>query len=66
MIFVRVVEMTVVQIVDVAAVTDGGVAATRTVPVCVVGVGRGGAVRHKLVSFPWKKSSEAAMRPSAA
>ena len=43
MVVVRMVQMAVVQIVDVAVMPDGGVAATRAVPVRVVGVVRLGA-----------------------
>ena len=47
MIFMRVMEVTIVQIVDMAAVPNGGVPATRTVLVSVVRMVGGGASSHR-------------------
>ena len=66
MILMRVVEVTIVQIVDVAAVAHGRVAATRTMPVSVVGVVRCGAGGRGVSSFPCPGSADLAVRPSAA
>lgn len=66
MTFVRMMEMTIMQIVDVAAVVDGGVATTRPVLVSMVGMGRRGAGRHGVISFPCRGSADTAVRPSAA
>jgi hypothetical protein len=52
MAFMRVMEVTVVQIVDVALVTDGGVATSRPMLVSMVRVGRCGAGSHRVSSFP--------------
>ena len=66
MISMRMVEMTVVQVVDVPAVPNGGVPATRTVLVSVVGMVGRGASRHRGSSFPCPGSADIAVRPSAA
>lgn len=50
--FMRVVKVTIVQIVDVAAVTYRGVAAARPMLMSMVGMGRGGTSRHEITSFP--------------
>jgi hypothetical protein len=50
MIFVRMVKVTIVQVVDVAAVTDRGVSTTWPVLVSMVGMGWGGASRHETAS----------------
>ena len=65
-IVVRVVEVAIMQIVDVAAVADGGMSAARTMPMRMVGVGLGGASRHQFVSFPCPKSADTPLRLSAA
>ena len=66
MILMRMVEVTIVQEVDVAAVAHGGVAATRTMLVSMVGVVRCGAGGHGVSSFPCPGSADIAVRPSAA
>jgi hypothetical protein len=48
MIFMRMVEMTVMQVIDVTAVTHGGVTTTRPVPVRMVGMVRSGASGHRV------------------
>jgi hypothetical protein len=66
MIFVRMMDVTIVQVVDVAAVLHGGVPATRTVSVSVVRMGGCGASSHRGSSFPCPGSADIAVRPSAA
>jgi len=66
MILMRMVEVTIVQEVDVAAVAHGGVAATRTMLVSMVGVVRCGAGGHRKSSLPCPGSADTAVRPSAA
>jgi hypothetical protein len=46
MVFMRVMEVTVMQVVGMAVVLDGGMAAARSVAVSVVGMGRGGTGGH--------------------
>jgi hypothetical protein len=64
--FVRVVEVTVVQIIHVATVAHRGMSAARPMLVSVVGVGWGRASRHGIVSFPFSKTADTAVRLSAA
>ena len=66
MIFMWVMKVTIVQIVDMAAVPNGGVPATRTVLVSVARVVGGGASSHRGSSFPCLGSADMAVRPSAA
>jgi hypothetical protein len=66
MIFVRMVEMTIVQIVYVATVAHGGVSAARPMLMSMVGMGWGSASRHGIVSFPCPRSADTAVRLSAA
>jgi hypothetical protein len=66
MTFVRVVEVTIVQIVHVVVVTHGGVAARRPMLVSMLRVGRRGAVGHHVSSFPCPGSADIAVRSSAA
>ncbi len=66
MIVVRVVEMPVMQVVDVAAMAHGGVAATRPMAMRMVGVAGVGAGRHFQSSFPCPGTEEIAVRLSAA
>jgi hypothetical protein len=66
MIFMRVVEVTIVQVVDVPAVPHGGVSATRTVFVSVVRMVGRRASSHRGSSFPCPASVDIAVRPSAA
>jgi len=63
MIVVRVVKMPVMQVVDVAAMAHGGVAATRPMAMGMVGVAGVGAVRHFQSSLSCR---EPAVRLSAA
>jgi len=65
-IFVRVVEVTIVQIVYVATVTHGRVSAAWPMLMSMVGVGRGRASRHGIVSFPYPRSADTVVRLSAA
>ena len=51
MTFVRVVEVTIVQVVGVAAVTHGGVSTAWAVLMRMVGMGGGGASRHGIAPF---------------
>ena len=60
MTFVRVVEVTIVQVIGVAAVTHGWVATARAVLMRMVGMGGGGARRHGIASFPYSKCTDAA------
>jgi hypothetical protein len=64
--FVRMVEMTIVQIVDVAAVADGGVATTRPMLVSMVGMSRRGTGCHGVISSLCPGSEDTAVRSSAA
>jgi hypothetical protein len=66
MVFVRVVEVTIMQIIDVAAVADGGVTTTRPVLMSMVGMVRRGAGRHGVISFLSPGSADTAVRSSAA
>jgi hypothetical protein len=66
MIFVRMVEMTIVQIVYVATVAHGGVSAAGPMLMSMVGMGRGRASRHGILSFPCPRSADTAERLSAA
>src|SRR5271167_1758690 len=61
MIFMRVVEVTIVQIIDVAVVANGGVAASRPMLVSMVRVSRCGAGGHWVSSFPCSGSADAAV-----
>ena len=62
MAFMRVVKVTIVQIVDVAAVTYRGVAPARPMLMSMAGMGRGGASRRETTSFPSLKCAGAAAR----
>jgi hypothetical protein len=62
MTFVRMMEVTIMQVIDVAAVTDGGVAATRPMLVSMVGMGRRGAGRYGVTSFPCPGSEDGLVR----
>jgi hypothetical protein len=66
MIFMWVMEVTVVQIVYVATMAHGGVSAARPVLMSMVGMGRGRASRHGIASFPCPRSADTAVRLSAA
>jgi hypothetical protein len=66
MIFVRVVEVTIVQIVYVATVVHGGVSAARAMLMGMVGMGRGRASGHGVSSFPCPRSADTVARLSAA
>ena len=66
MIVVRMVEVTIVHIIDVAAVPDGGVATTRPMLVGMIGMGWRGAGRHGVISFLCPGSADTAVRSSAA
>jgi hypothetical protein len=66
MTFVRVVEVTIVQIVYVATVAHSGVSAARPMLMSMVGMGWGRASRHGMVSFPCPRSADTAVRLSAA
>ena len=66
MIFVRVVEVTIVQIVYVATVAHGRVSTARPMLMSVVGMGWGRASRHGIVSFPCPRSADTPERLSAA
>ena len=66
MIFMRVVEVAIMQIVGIAAMADGGMSAARSMPVLMVGVGWSGASRHGIVSFPCPSSADTPVRRSAA
>ena len=64
--FVRVMEVAVVQIVDMAAVAHRRVSAARSVLMGMVGVGPCRTSRHRLVSFPCPEAADTAVRRSAA
>lgn len=64
--FVRMVEMTIMQVIDVAGVTDSGMTATRTVLMSMIGMGWCRAGRHGLGSFPLPGYADIPVRPSAA
>jgi hypothetical protein len=66
MIAVRVVEMTVVQIVYMATMVYGGMSAARPMLMSMIGMGRRRAGRHGIVSFPCSKTADIAVRLSAA
>jgi hypothetical protein len=66
MTFVRVVEVTIVQVIGVAAVTHGGVATPWAVLMRMVGMGGGRASRHGIASFPYSKYTDAAAQRCAA
>jgi len=66
MIFVRMVEMTIVQIVDMAIVAHGGMSAARSMLMSMVGMVRGKASCHGMVSFPCPRSADTSVRLSAA
>jgi len=63
--FVQVVEVAVVQIVDMVAVTHRSVSAARSVLMGMVGMGPCRTSRHRFVSFP-RLEANTAVRPSAA
>jgi hypothetical protein len=63
MTFVRVVKVTIVQVIGVAAMTHGRVSTARTMLMSVVGMSGGGASRHEIASFPYSRCSDAAARP---
>ena len=50
-VFVRVMEVAIMQIVDMATVADGRMTAGRSVLMCMVAVGSGRANRHRFISF---------------
>lgn len=60
MTFVRVVEVTIVQVVGVAGVTHSGVSTARTVLMRMVGMGGGGVSRRRIPSFPHSKCTDTA------
>ena len=62
MTFVRMMEVTIVQIVGVAAVTYRRVSTTRPMLVRMVGMGWGGASRHETASFRGFRCADAAAR----
>ena len=66
MIFVRVVKVTIMQIVDVATMAHGGMSAARSMLMSMIGMGRGRASRHGVVSFPCPRSADTAVRLSPA
>jgi hypothetical protein len=66
MILMRMVEVAIVQIVDMTAVAHSGVATTRPMLVSMVGMGRRSAGRHGVISFPYPRSADTALRSSAA
>lgn len=66
MTFMRVMEMTVVQIIYVATVAHAGMSAARPVLMSMIGMGLGRARRHGVTSFPCPGSADTAVRLSAA
>src|SRR5438477_12629027 len=66
MVVMRMVQVTIVQIIGVSGVSHGRVAATCSVLVSMVGMVRCGAGRHGVSSFPCPGSVGTAARPSAA
>src|ERR1700745_340955 len=66
MTFVRVVEVTIVQVIGVAGVAHGGVPTARAVLMRMVGMGGGGASRHRIPSFPYSKCTDTAAQRCAA
>jgi hypothetical protein len=66
MIAMRVVQVTIVQIVGVAAMAHRGVPAVRAVLMGMIGMVWGRASRHRLSSFISPESVDTAVRPSAA
>lgn len=65
-IFVRVVEVAIVQIVCMATMAHGGMSAARPMLMCMVDVGWGRTSRHGVVSFPCSKTADSPVRLSAA
>ena len=63
MTFMRVVKVTIVQVIGVAAVTHSGVSTTWAVLMRMVGMGGGGASRHEIAPFRIQKCSNAAAQP---
>ena len=63
---VRMVEMTVMQIVGMATMVHGGVSAPRSMLMSMIGMGRCRASRHEIVSFPCPRSADTPVRLSAA
>ncbi len=61
----RVMKMTVVQIIHMAAVVHGGMAAARPMLMRVVEMGLRRASRHLVASFPCPRSADTAVRLSA-
>jgi hypothetical protein len=66
MISVRVMKVTIVQIVYMAAVTHGVMSASRPMLMSMTGMDRGRASGHRNVSFPCPRSADTAVRLSAA
>lgn len=67
MIFVRMMEMPVMQIVNMAAMAHGRMSATRPMLMGMIGMGRGRTGgRHGIVSFPSATTADIAVRLSAA
>jgi hypothetical protein len=66
MVFVRVVEVAIVQIVRMTAMAHGGMSAARPMLMSMIGMGRRRAGRHGIVSFPCSKTADIAVRLSAA
>jgi hypothetical protein len=62
---VRVVEVAIMQIVYVAAMTDGGMSAARPMLMRMVGVSLGGASRHRFISFSVSTTADTSVRLSA-
>jgi hypothetical protein len=66
MIFVRVVKVTIMQIVDMAIMVYGRMSAAARMLMRMVGVGSSRASRHWVVSFPCPNSADTPVRLSAA
>jgi membrane protein required for beta-lactamase induction len=66
MTFVWMVEVTVVQVIGVAAVTHGWVSTAWAVLMRMVGTGGGGASRHGIASFRYSKCTDAAAQRGVA
>jgi hypothetical protein len=62
MTFVRMVKVTIVQVVDVATVTYCGVSTTWSMLMSMVGMGWGGATRHGIASSRNLRCADAAVR----
>jgi hypothetical protein len=62
MTFVRMVKVTIVQVVDVATVTYCGVPTSWSMLMSMVGMGWGGATRHKSASSRNLRCADAAVR----